>query len=127
MTYDKSVAFPSNSALSPALDYAAAFDRFNRQATNFMTWLYHLSAEAAAGREDFASALNKHRDAVIAEDDFESEETKRGIYVTAAMYGVDLHDVEFQSWVNSFSYNAYVLGGAEKHCLQFLSKAPSVN
>jgi len=107
-----SVSAPAD--MEPALRYAEAFHTFNLQAGNFLVYLTHEHNLLPSELNDFATALNAHRDEVFAHNDVEADETKRGVYVVAARMGFDLYDSEFQSWLNSFSYNAFRLAVAQE-------------
>lgn len=113
MPVDSRVSVSAPADMEPALRYAEAFNTFNLQAGNFLVYLSHQYDLMPSELNDFAAALNAHRDEVFARNDIEADETKRGVYVVAARMGFDLYDSEFQSWLNSFSYNAYCLTVAE--------------
>lgn len=113
MPVDPRTSASAPADMEPALRYAETFNTFNLQAGNFLEYLSHGHRLLPSELNDFATALNAHRDEVFARNDADADETKRGVYVAAARMGFDLYDSEFQSWLNSFSYNAFRLAVAE--------------
>lgn len=121
MTYDQRTFTPPAVELEPAMQYARAYESFNRNATEMLTWCSNEPNVYLEKIDGVAEAINAHRDAVFAGDVPKADETYRKIYEASRNSGVNTNQEAFAIRVLVVSTDASGLQQAKAECMKMLA------